>query len=699
MNKHTLRLLVVALLSAACLAVWLFFEPLLTALGLWAKQVPAVSQAPHHVAQATHAAYFLLANGTLCMLILASAALSGGWVLCAVRGRSATAGSVRRSDTSQFVLFALGLGIAMLSTCVSLFGWAGLLSRLVLVLLLLVLPLPGVFLLVRRLRCWRADDQTANRQDRCGRLLLVIIPLATLGLLAAMVPAGVLWEHDGRGFDALEYHLQLPREYMEAGRIGRIDHNAYNNFPANAEMLYLLAMVLKPDHVEGMYLAQMLNYALAVALVGGVYVLLRSQGRTAAAVAALIIAGPQLFFVATNAYVECYMLLMFLLALGSTSVVSGSCGGFANSLSGYRRAVLAGIYAGAACGAKYTAIITIVPVVSLFVLYAPGVRLRRLLLLLATTLLLSCPWLIRNLIYRGNPVFPLATRQFGQANWTDEQVARWNRAHRPAEDATAWSRRASLLADELSHPSRYGTTVIGVISLCVIGLRRSKGPIKYACLFAVIIQIAGWLCLTHLQSRFLLPMAIPLSILAWTACMSLKTGLRRSVAMGVAIAAVVTSTCVCGIAYNRSTAPPRSRRGFAPVVGRDDLVAASYPFSDPHDRSTKTAKILLVGESRPFYVRSDYAYNTVFDRCGIAEMFSDGIAADAVVDRLRQQGFTHVYVNWSETARLQKYYDFAGSITPANFKRLEPAGLLLRRLGSEVIGPPLSSLYRIDQPR
>ncbi|MCU0874308.1 MAG: hypothetical protein MUE50_18385, partial [Pirellulaceae bacterium] len=54
------------------------------------------------------------------------------------------------------------------------------------------------------------------------------LPFLLLILLGTMLPP---WD-----FDVREYHLQVPKEWYQAGRIGFLPHNVYGNMPLGAEM-------------------------------------------------------------------------------------------------------------------------------------------------------------------------------------------------------------------------------------------------------------------------------------------------------------------------------------------------------------------------------------------------------------------------------------------------------------------------------
>ena len=57
-----------------------------------------------------------------------------------------------------------------------------------------------------------------------------------------------LWGSEFGGYDVLEYHLELPQEWLAAGRLSPLDHNAYSYLPSylEAASMHLGAMTLAP---------------------------------------------------------------------------------------------------------------------------------------------------------------------------------------------------------------------------------------------------------------------------------------------------------------------------------------------------------------------------------------------------------------------------------------------------------------------
>ena len=61
---------------------------------------------------------------------------------------------------------------------------------------------------------------------------------------------------NGDYYDVLSYHLQVPREFYDAGRIGYLPHNTYSSYPLGGEMIFLLATILRGGPYEGAFAAQ-----------------------------------------------------------------------------------------------------------------------------------------------------------------------------------------------------------------------------------------------------------------------------------------------------------------------------------------------------------------------------------------------------------------------------------------------------------
>ncbi|RMH14745.1 MAG: hypothetical protein D6695_00350, partial [Planctomycetota bacterium] len=387
------------------------------------------------------------------------------------------------------------------------------------------------------------------------------IPAACILLIAASNPPGSLWDSEFGGYDALSYHLQLPQEWLIAGQLAPLEHNVYSFLPGYMESAYLhiAALTAAPTSAspgEGYGLmagdgwrvlsCQWLHAGMtlmAAWIIGGLTrQLARGAGiepqreRLAGSVAAgLTLATPWVVVVGSLAYNE-----MALLALGAGALSTLLSTGTKAPL----RAAVCGALVGVACGAKPTAMFMVTPVAGL--LLGAVIPRRAWVSALAAAaiagLVALSPWLIRNTLHGGNPIFPFATDVLGSAHWTAEQVERYARAHH--FDGTLFDRlRLAVWTNPHADPAaraveRFrGTTnpqwglffpavVIAGASLVLVQLRgwmrKDRQPTIVAVLLGgLIAQLLAWMFLTHIQSRFLLPCLLTGAPLVGIACAQL----------------------------------------------------------------------------------------------------------------------------------------------------------------------------------
>src|SRR5205085_1012775 len=187
-----------------------------------------------------------------------------------------------------------------------------------------------ILLLGIALAAWAVSSAFKSRRSSGGQagpcapnhwrwLWVVLMPFLGLALVAAIAPPGLLWQDEPAAYDVTEYHLQVPREWYEAGRITGLHHNAFSYLPMNAELYDLLAMHLRGGPWAGMYLAQFIHVAtmaLAVLAVAGAAQALSGRPWAAPLAGAAMAATPWLTSLAPIAYNEGALMLFAALAVG-----------------------------------------------------------------------------------------------------------------------------------------------------------------------------------------------------------------------------------------------------------------------------------------------------------------------------------------------------------------------------------------------
>jgi hypothetical protein len=404
-----------------------------------------------------------------------------------------------------------------------------------------------------------------------------MLPAAVVAA-AALVPPGFLWGDEPNGYDVVEYHLQVPRQWYEAGRITPLKENVFSYFPQGVEMHYLLAMELRGGPWAGMYLAQFMHavmFALAAVAVGG-------------AAGIIVAATPWVALLAPVAYVEGGVLLY-----GSLAII------WANR-TGRREAILAGAMAGLACGVK----LTNVPMILLAIPVAWAVAdrsdwLKRTLVFLAAGAAVFSPWLIRTAAWAGNPIFPQAMSLLGHAHFSAVQVERWRRAYLPTTG------RFSGLWQQVLADWRFGYVLLPAALLAAAVRFRSP---RCRFLLAMLLLMGGvWFFATHLQSRFLAP-AIPVAALLIAEARWPKIALA-------ALICVLLGWQLVPVVSHLSQFLELDRRqvdigGFG-ILGRQNLEGIHGP-----DMLPENGTIDLVGDAEVFFYQipmKRLGYRTVFD--------------------------------------------------------------------------------------
>ena len=343
------------------------------------------------------------------------ATLAGGlgfWILGPAVSPGQTDDSAQLS-TAERIAWTTGLGLGLLALAtLALAAVGGLHAGIVVVLLVgatvaLRRPIGRWFALLRSLRRWKAPA------DKFGRFcLFYLAAVFGVSLLLALLPP--------HGFDALVYHLTIPKLILQSGHLDMALDLPYLGFPQLGEMLFTLVMALRPASAT-----QLVSLLYGGLLALGLYGLAaRRWGKTAGLLAgAVLFSAPTILNHLSWPYVD--VMLMFYLLATFAALERALEAEEANGRQGALRWLLAaGLFAGMGMGAKYTAVM--VPVGAALVwLTRRGWRnksaWRGLLVFGLAAAAFTLPWLLKNWVQTGNPVYPFV---FGGPYW-DEFRAWW----------------------------------------------------------------------------------------------------------------------------------------------------------------------------------------------------------------------------------------------------------------------------------
>ena len=370
--------------------------------------------------------------------------------------------------------------------------------------------------------------------------IVFAMPAVGMLLVACSLPPSTIWAVEAFGYDVLSYHLQLPAEWLgDVGAMRGLEHNVYSFLPNLVEAGYMQLAAMRGGVYEAIYATQLLHASVAIAAATQIGLLVRRHtGDFAACIAAAaFLATPWTLITGSMAYNEMFAMLFGVCALRLATETRGH---------DWRSAACIGLLLGAATMAKLTAAAMLAaPVVGIMLLHRrdsqsaddrPAQRVRRACIAVAVAAAVLSPYLVRNAVQTGNPVFPFAANLLGRGHWTAAQVERWNAAHhvdaswteavrdlgyqwlnntgygaiaghaRQRDAATVEATNVARFHREWAWPTLWLVAGIGF----VVALRRA--PLRQPAalmLVMLLIQLIFWLTATHLQSRFLIFTLLP----------------------------------------------------------------------------------------------------------------------------------------------------------------------------------------------
>jgi len=560
------------------------------------------------------------------------------------------------------------------------------------------------------LAAWQGRNRVGdwNLPDRVdGRALIWVLIAIVVGIALAGATKAPGWVGGFPDeYDVLEYHLQVPREHFEAGQIRELPHNVYSYYPLGVETLFLLAMALRGGAYEGMYLAKLLHAAFGVLAVAAVFGTLKRDDEARGRFGAVLLAS-------TPFVIYCSWLALAELAEVCTLVLALLWLREWLRERSVRSALMIGAMLGVACAAKYLSVGLIagpVLVVMLVAAVARGGRARALsdiAVVAGVSLVLFSPWLIRNVAYTGNPVFPLATRTLGAGHWSAESEQRWVDGHGPDKlppvpKPEGWqmppvpSRAVRFYTNFLAMDLFGGIVkVLAGVAICVlVASMGEKRTWDWSLAGVLAGQLGVWTLWTHeMPSRFLIPAVVPIALLAAGALSRLsrvethpfRKGAAeqhhwgRIPAVAVLLTAAAVNLLTVYVLYRQGAmrTPPMQGAPGSEIAIQRRLEYNRIALSDE-------ARILLVGDAKGFYFPPGTVYATAFDTHPLAELLDRGATPEQVLADLRSRGVTHLWVNWFEIARLARTYGYPASLGAEIYRRWEakdPPGLaILERL-------------------
>lgn len=229
-------------------------------------------------------------------------------------------------------------------------------------------------------------------------LLTGLVLLISLVLLASVPPVSR---------DALTHHLIVPKLYLSHGGIFEIPYIEFSYYPMNLDMLYMIPLSFGNDIIPK-YIH--FSFALFTAVLIFSYLKENLNKNWGVFGAFFFLTIPVIIKLSITIYVD--LGLIFFSTASLLQILKWQNNNFA-----LKHLMYASIFCGLALGTKYNGIVTFF-ILSMFVVFIysrstiPNVTnqlnaLKYGSIFIIVSLLIFSPWIIKNLVWTGNPIYPL----------------------------------------------------------------------------------------------------------------------------------------------------------------------------------------------------------------------------------------------------------------------------------------------------
>ena len=550
---------------------------------------------------------------------------------------------LRTKSLLEEISLSFGLGLGILSILVLVIGFAKGLNRFCLYSVLLMLCIISN----REIKYFfgRLKSSFSERFSKLpyisafNKFLIMLIGLTIfLAFTGALAPP--------LNYDTLSYHLAFPKLYAKASKIFFIPHNMYSNLPFGIEMLYTLALIIKDE-----VLAKLIHFSIGILCVLTIFVLGRKYfGRKVGLLAAAIFYNmPAVCLSSTYAFNDLGLVLYGLLML--FCILNWS------SRNEIIWLILAGVFCGFGISTKYTGALYFIPTALIFIVIFITLKrekvlkniCKNMLLFIFFVFLAFSPWLIKNLIYTHNPVYPLFYNILGGIDWNRELVQRFARFH-ISKDMNLLNIVSLLWKIPLDNQGSIVLLILPVLFFAKLD-RNIKILISYTVLVFIL-----WIFFTHRIIRFLIPC---LSIASVLVAYTLDNFKKSKIVSGLLYILVIGFLCWNTFKFAATVGFNFFDVAYGKETKEEFLLKNFYQygvFKFINEELPDDSKILFIGENQGFYCDRDYIGSSPLDLNDIVEISNASENAGVICGKLRDMDITHILYNASEVKRVSNTY-------------------------------------------
>ena len=450
-------------------------------------------------------------------------------------------------------------------------------------------------------------------------------------------------------FDALVYHLAIPVEYLNQGKINYLPENMFWGMPQLAEMLYTWIISLSRTETAAVF-GWIVGLLVTIGLLG--YVVERFNQRSAWAALASLFCSYSLIILLPAAYVDWFAVLYGLCVLVILDIWQDK------GKNSYL--IWAGIFAAFGVGVKYTAGILVI--CGLCILLFDFLRNRRngtqlirnIALFSVPMIIVSLPWLVKNILATGNPFYPffLPSGEMDEFRLSFYQLPPWG----TWQELLLLPFKATFTGHEgaVGYSASIGPLLIALSPFVYLGYSRKSMEQKVTINTAVIFTVSGiiiWAFTSRfsgylIQTRLFFVMFPAISILAGIGYENLSEITLPGIRIGRITGALILF--VFGLTIFQTVYEVIERNSIVTIVGLsaqsylEENLGWYYPAMQSINELPSGSNVLMLWEPRGMYCSPVCESDEVLDRWLHDQyLYQEPVV---MIDEWKTQGYTHVLV-------------------------------------------------------
>ena len=462
-------------------------------------------------------------------------------------------------------------------------------------------------------------------------------------------------------FDVLAYNLAVPKVYIRAHQIVYMPDNFYSNLPSLVNTIYLMGLLLHSG-----VLSNMLGYVLGVNLVLAIfYFCSRFFNFKIAVLSSLIFYSfPNVIRLSRTSHVDIQLASFIFLAFYGLFIYLDS--------GSNKHLVMSGIFAGLGASSKIFGIVGVcgISVILLSDIISRLLKkelnykkaLLKLFIFFLVVLIIFSPWLLKNYIFTGNPVWPAMNGVFNGKYWDkehQEQVAKLtlkrvpsiiNFLRLPWDIHTQTGSRIPI--ENIDYEESIGPYFLVFLPLYFILKKKNKVINKFFVL--ILVSVSIWFFLSYVL-RYI--------IFVWPLIAIISAYVIVELLKNPQISKIVKILLVFTFCFNIAVWAAMNLKSLPVAFGLEthDEFLSRYPGSVYkaskfiNANLPEDSKILLFRDKRGFYLDRNYLWaDPLFqDYIDYSKIKNE----DYYYNLLKSIGITHVLVNTEFEWRGQIAYE------------------------------------------